>query len=1421
MIGILLGSPLQVVAQAVDGLSNIQFSLIDLPEGPLGNHVQEIVQDTYGFMWFASQNGLHRWDGYRYTSYFNDPDDSTSIATNYIECLYVAEDGSLYVGLWGHGLDRFQYETGTFEHIAFTQEEEAPDSPSRYVAALDEDQHGNLWIGTHGGAYRLHLSSGVVKHYEHRSNAPNSLSNNRCRAVLVDREGTVWLGTGFPWEFGQEGGLNRYRPETDDFEVYRHRAGAPLSLYQDKVTELFEDSRGNLWVGTTGNGLHIMNRKAGTFRRMPHLVAGPSPDELVTDTRINSTHVRYVFEDRQNNLWIGSVEGGIQYYNPTTGYLREFQFEPKPFSLPENFAWTMCQSQDGTIWGSTTGVNAKSFQVLHTGFTFSPLSTARARILSFEEGANGTIWIGTDQQGLLQFDPVSGEQVALSPNSIHTVRHFPENGPDQASLNDVQELLNGIELLKTDSLGYLWLSKPSLRGILRLHPQRGELQVYRHDPSDIHSLGSGRITDLFIDDLQKLWITTSHGELNQFDYNRGQFNRYAYAPPPSAPGDADYTALITQYNTSSKNLWVATSGSTADGPPFRLQLFDWSINTFIPFKLGYTEEPRVQIGSIKGFSIDKEGHLWLTAECLDNPDQFDVHQLEIDFKGSYRHLDVHSIEDAAYLNLFFDNQDRLWLMVQDRLWMISEKNHQGDGSFESWTAYAELEAMVVNAPLEPQTLFEDSRGYLYLGGLGGFLQIAPNGLESSNKEAPPSVLINDFRLLIPWQDTASFQPEFNPLILQQLVLQYNENAFTISFAALAFQQPEMNQHQFLLEGYDDQWRTAGLEPMATYVKVPPGYYTFRVRAARGNGEWGPETTLKIRVKPPLWKTWWAFTLYGLTLLGLLYGGYRIQLRRKLDQAEAARLKELDLLKTRLYTNITHEFRTPITVILGMVHQVRQEPQRWFDDGMQLIERNGNRLLGLVNQLLDLSKLESGKFSLHLEQGDLVSYLKYLVESVHSFGESQQVQVHFHSEVEEVVMDYDAERLQQLLTNLLSNAIKFTDPGGHVYVSVRREEEDQLLIQVRDTGQGIPETELPHIFDRFHQVDASSKRQADGTGIGLALVQELVRVMEGSISVQSKMGQGSTFSIRLPIRNEAPTMLDPQFSLHQRQLLGTGAPPTASTPVAALTPVATGSAGRPTVLVIEDNPDVVAYLAACLEDQYQMEVAADGQEGVDLATDRIPDLIITDVMMPHKDGFEVCRALKIDERTSHIPIVMLTAKADLESKLQGIEEGADVYLAKPFHKEELLLRLRKLLELRLSLQQHYLKAAGLTDGAVVIKELPQPETTEDRFVRKAKEIVEAHLDDYDFTVEDFCQELNLSPSQVHRKLYALTGYSSQKFIRYIRLNKAKALLRTTDLTITAVALETGFSDSNYFGRVFRKEMGVPPSEWRKRMATETR
>ncbi|MEM8889227.1 MAG: hybrid sensor histidine kinase/response regulator transcription factor, partial [Bacteroidota bacterium] len=653
-------------------------------------------------------------------------------------------------------------------------------------------------------------------------------------------------------------------------------------------------------------------------------------------------------------------------------------------------------------------------------------------------------------------------------------------------------------------------------------------------------------------------------------------------------------------------------------------------------------------------------------------------------------------------------------------------------------------------------------------------------------------------------------------------LKYDDNELRFRYAAPFLKDPEKNSYQVFLEGFDKNWSTWTYESQKDYTNIPEGKYTFRVRARDYAGRLADESRLSFRIEAPWYRSPWICASYllllGLLIRGLLSWRFRHlesrnnrleeivdirtqELQKQKDQVESQKekLKELDELKSQIFTNLSHEFRTPLTVILGMANQIRQSPDKWLDKGVHMIERNGSSLLNLINQLLDLQKLSAGKLRPQYIQGNIIQYIQYVFESFQSLALLKEQQLHFLSSESCYVMDYDPDKLLHIISNLLSNAIKFTPDKGNIYLQLdvhQEQEREMLRIRVKDTGKGIAQENLPFIFDRFYQVE--EKGSAQSTGIGLALTYQLIKLLHGDIKVSSKLGKGSNFEVLLPISRKAELKGFSESALSISPYKQVEGEEEISCP---------NAGGRASLLIVEDNADLMQYLLSCLEGKYKLYVARDGQEGIDLALKHVPDLVISDVIMPNKNGYEFCAELKTDPRISHIPVVLLTARFDEQSRIEGFKHGADAYLAKPFNPEELSIRLEQLLKIRRELQKRYQEPGWL--GARDVLEPNQ----EDEFIQQLKRVIEEHLDEEDFKVVDLCREMGLSRTQLHQKIKALTGRPTSHFVRSIRLHKARNLLQTANLNISEIAYSVGFSDPRYFSRTYTEEFGETPSSTR--------
>ncbi|MBV6442332.1 MAG: hybrid sensor histidine kinase/response regulator [Haliscomenobacteraceae bacterium CHB4] len=1311
-------------------------------------YIFKIEEDNNGFVWLATNRGLFCFDG----AFFR----------------------------------KVRYAKTTFSAI---------DEGQISDIFLDREKE-ELWLATHAGASRLDLKTETFADYILWEKGQPDKAGGICKSVFKDRRGDVWFGVmGF--------GLVKLDTALHYFPMPPD-AGHGLIRDYPTIYQIDQDAAKDsiLWLAFN-LGLARFNTATGEYT---------FPARRPPDGTLVSLNFTALFPTK-DKVYLGSTwrDGGTV-YDISKRTFRPLDYKnPHWANLPMKLGVFQPRSPT-TIWGATddgiVAIDTRNDSV--TDFFPSRFNTgSESKNLL---GAPGHLWLGCTE-GLLLYDfrryTVENHYFVPdadgSPDILHCVLEKEEKNrfwlgfTFSKFIYDYDRASRRFEAIPRHPKSRRWAPA----NLMRLNDGR----LLAAGDGGIFEVRGGRLVhlplleDLFAAKMQLgfcvqdregyLWVNSRFDGFYKVDVKTGQYRdclkgRYLNGTPLA-------------FCDSRGNFWLSGRGFSVYYPQ-KDSLFR------VPYRPG---EP-MTADFPRDFEEDDEGNIWLSDIRVGGLMMVDPEHPE---NGVIRRFEAQngSLSNKMWA-LKKDRRGRIWAVTQAGLQMFDPQK----GTFRLFGEAVGLQVMNeeigdgFNLSLSCLELL--TTGEMLLGYRHGFAIFHPDSL-TENRELPKPYLIS-----VKANEQALFEGNSFGLA-SPLRLEHDQNVVEFEFSGIAFFEPKKIVYRYRLKGYEENWAETDRR-YVRYTQLPPGRYSFQLLALNSDGHYA-ELPLEWRfqVLPPWWRTWWAYVLYFSLTVAALRAAYnwrkrRWQLKAQLDleHREAERLKELDAVKTRLYTNITHEFRTPLTVILGMARQVLDNPKEHFRYGLDMIIRNGQNLLNLVNQMLDLSKLESGKLSLHPQQGDVVNFLKYLAESFHSLAKSKNVRIHFLNDIETLTMDFDAERLQQVVSNLLSNAIKFTPEGGQVYFSLSSDSNSgkggsnqTLVIKVKDTGVGIPEEHLANIFDRFYQVGDSHTRHGEGTGIGLALVKELVKLMDGGISVHSTAGKGTEFTVTLPVLQTAEMKLDNGNEWQWK-----------SGEVEVVSPASyianQASAEKPLVLIAEDNADVVAYLASCLSGDYRLAIAKDGRECETMAFDIIPDLIVTDVMMPRKDGFEVCEVLKKDERTSHIPIIMLTAKADADSKLKGLGHGADAYLMKPFHKEELMIRIRKLLELRQQLQQHYLALAGLREGSDPQNDVPACDV-EHAFVQKVRAVVEAHLDDYSFTVEILCKEVCLSHPQLHRKLSALTGISANKFIRSVRLNKAKSLLLNPELSITAVAFYSGFSDPGYFSKIFKQEFGLTPLKWR--------
>jgi signal transduction histidine kinase/DNA-binding response OmpR family regulator/ligand-binding sensor domain-containing protein len=1329
------------------------YQTISTAQGLSQGMVFDILQDQEGFIWVATKNGLNRYDGYSFKVFSTDPYEPKSLSSNTILKLF-------------------------------------------------EDSKGRIWVGTQDAGLSVYdKRSGKFVRITNKISDPTSLSGNTIRLMDELRDGRMLVAA-------DGAGLNIVDlPATENAKPHITRLVLPEDVI---VFGLGKDKDQQMWVGGMDRSVYRFDPARNSFIKMEngqllHTGILTRDGSVVINRNVYLSDGKTILSPLFDTARYGAGNIVLREWKPLTdNYYGECgsydisRLEPgKPLQwdlkLEEHtpIAYPFILDRSGILWSGSAGYGLRKYNVATSKFKTLLAGTSVRWIVP---DAAGNIFAGNYQH---EWFKLKGDSAYKKP--------FPSRQPFD-ELDNFVISRTGDYWFRTEKKGFLHYTRS------------GELTEYlfltRH-------VGAGEKQLIVEDSKGRIWFPGRGGRLAFIDPVSKRIDSFsintnnARAVPPMA-------IITALYDDGLGTYWIGTQEG------------------FVSVTLNKNNQPD-QIKWYYNNSNNRNSLNYNHVACFMNdpskPDQYIWISTKggglnrLDKKtGNFFHLTTkRGMPDDVVYGTLPDNDGNVWGSTNNGLFCLMA-NKTGDSTNWSFRNFTKAYGLQDNE-FNTGSYAKLKNGNLAFAGVNGLNVFDPKEVLSSGFS--PNVFITGI-LVNNLPVTAGDESGVLQNTIEQtksISLNHQQDILTLEFSSLDYTTPSQNKYRYQLVGLDQDWVESGTRQTATYLHLPPGKYTFKVQGSNSQGIWSDKIhELSVRILPPWWLSWWAYLAYAILLMLGIRAYFRFSVNRaklkaqlNFEKLEGKRVKELDTAKTQLYTNITHEFRTPLTVIIGMAQQVIKKPEEQFDSRMNMIVRNGQSLLNLVNEMLDLSKLETGKMQLQLANGDIINFLRYIVESFHSFGEGEQKQSHFLTDIDALYVAYDPEKTRQIIVNLLSNALKFTPEKGNIYINVSKTEsstnpdEVTLIIKVKDTGIGIPEDQLLHIFDRFYQLDNSHTRKAEGTGIGLALTKELVKLMNGEIAAKSPpagTNKGTEFTVTLPLaKSEAEVMTIEELIAEKKQM---PVPPVNGKQAIEINNTAE-NAQRPMILLVEDNPDVVAYTASCLPD-YRLAVGTDGKEGIAIATEIIPDLIITDVMMPFVDGFELCRRLRKDERTSHIPIIMLTAKADLASKIEGLEQGADVYLEKPFQQEELQVRIKKLLELRQTLQAYYLKKAGIGTTAIESETvepavLPQEIKQEDAFVIKVRKAIEDNLTNTDFTVEQLCKLIFMSHSQLHRKLDALTGYSPNRFIRIVRLNKAKELLKGTTDSIASIALDCGYSDPGYFARVFKQDTGSSPQDWR--------
>ncbi|GAB3493256.1 hybrid sensor histidine kinase/response regulator transcription factor [Spirosoma knui] len=1268
--------------------------------------------------------------------------------------------------------------------------------------------------------------------------------------IVQDRQGFIWVAS--------RDGLCRYDGRT--FRIFRPSPTGKPSLSYPGLIRLMLDHRGMIWIVSERGDLDRFDPRTETFTNVSQL---PAYKNVFKQPGT-------VWRDRRDRLWIAFVDQGVGLYDIQTGRCQLFRHQKdQHHTLPDDAGIGITEDNQGRCWVATRS-GLSYFDDVQKRFMTPTFPVPHDSLNGLYRTPDGQFLIGTSQH-LVRLNPLTGQtQPYPLPRLKHIWNQMQFATDSKGIIYFLREGLlyrythqQGLQLLSSPSTispmehgRSLWVDRSDVLWVgtngagiqtydLAVNPfQTAPYQVSFHVDLLRHWLGvrqplassfvantNGYDFRYTVDQQHGLWFNVARPPIQRLDLVSGRVT--AVPMPASAQGATPYPmatdpagqvwvahdSLAWQYQPATKQwipfvhklrlpqvplqlvvddqaLWMAVLGKglfridrrTGVHRPFTHVATDptsISSNTIFCLSADPTDPNRLWIGTFGGglCAFDKR-----TGQCQ-------------------RITEADGLPNNVIYSVIPDGQGYLWMGTNKGLVRMHRKTHQ-------MHTYTREDGLLAEEFNRFHFLYVPARGpaaeQIVMGGLEGITAFSPRQVRD-DRFAPAvevtQIQVNNQPLSLSSPADTAATPFLPVQVLRELTLPHDQNYLTVQFAVAQYNKPEKNRFRYQLEGLTDQWVESN-QPQAIYTNLSPGHYVLKLNASNTSGQWSSHVrTLSVIIKPPYWATWWAYGLYGLVIFGVFYGVFRsyisrLRLQQELtlqqqnlafQERETQQLRVVDEMKTRFFSNVTHEFRTPLTLILGPAQQLKQKYAD-SDDGRKLgvIERNAYQLLELINQLLDLSKLEANAMPVQQSVGNVGEFVETIVRSFGEQAEQLRITVRYESQLTGDFL-FDQAKLERIVYNLVSNAIKFSRAGDRVIVTVQEATDGFVQLKVTDTGIGIAPKQLPLIFDRFYQADDSPTRSQEGTGIGLALVKELVEVQGGTVEVQSEPGVGTTFTVRFPCQSafHEPIVLTALADTQESSLLHASPP----------------STGTPLILLVEDNDDLAEFISQSLPASYRVERASDGAQGFQRATEHMPDLVLSDVLMPVMDGYTLCEKLKTDPRTSHIPVVLLTAKSTLSSRVNGLKLGADDYITKPFHVDELRLRIQNLLENRRRLREWVGQSLAEPDTVLSDAELAQS----DPFLTQFYTILNEHLDDSAFGINELVREMGMSRASLYRKLEAVSGLSANELIQNYRLKRSAEYLRQGQ-PITATAYLVGFSSPSYFSQCFRKLYQLTPSEF---------
>jgi signal transduction histidine kinase/ligand-binding sensor domain-containing protein/DNA-binding response OmpR family regulator len=1368
---ILIGLAFIIVAFSLSGQMNtLQFKHYTVEDGLSQSWVQCILQDSLGFMWFGTDDGLNRFDGYKFRVYKHNPKDKNSLRNNSVNSIIQDSYNRLWVGT-GLGLckydmerDRFIYdnrwpcqqvtcqiykdnkiyiattlglyvldpETGNCNHVridgnSLLEEEN--------INSIVFDQNNNLWVGTLNGLFVISNDEKKLVHITQKFLPGKDIPSGEITSLYVDRNNRLWVGT-------MDEGLFLLLTDKDlknvTFKRYRFSDNDKNGISKGSILTIYADKKNKLWIGVENSGLNILDLNSN--------FANPVFQHYIYDQRdaksIASNSLYSFYEDFQGNMWIGTYGGGISFYTGIEENFKHFKHITNIDNSLINNNVNVFQEFDGDIWVGTEGGLSRFDRTSNTFKNYvhktgNPGSLSANSVWAIEPVSSSELWIGTWSGGVNVF------------NVNH--RSFSKISGDNIPGENIFSIYK-------DSKGEIWIGTMGA-GLSLYDPATGKYTTYRTNLNNPGSIGNDWIRNIIETRRGELWLSTTES-VEIFDRENEKFIHFF-------PNINDTTSLSGRgayviFEDSRSNLWFGTQTG--------LNYFKREDSTFSY----YQENNGLPNNSVKGILEDDHGNLWLSTN-----------------KG------ISKMKRGIYLPEVpeFENFD-----VTDGL--------QGD-------------------EFNRRAAFKDEKGWMYFGGTNGFNVFHPDSIVR-NDYIPP-VVLTGFSV---FNKPVDFNVKDSPLkkhisLAGEVVLKYNQSVFSFEFSALNYVHTEKNRYKYKLEGFDKDWNMIGTQRQATYTNLKPGNYVFVVEASNNDGVWN-ETgrSIKIKILPPWYRTNLAYVSYAIILLLMIMVFRHLVLMRvrlkheiELKQIEKDKLDEVHQLKSRFFTNISHEFRTPLSLIISPLHKIISHHD--FSDELKyqfgVILNNARRMLRLINQFLDISKMEAGYLKMKVHEGDLAKYIRTIAEMFMYQAEEKSIVFEIALSHDSYNAWFDSDKIEKILYNFISNAIKFTPEGGRIWLQVKFNPSDStdaefpgyVECRIKDNGIGIKKEDQEKIYDRFYQANDSKSASQSSTGIGLSLAAGLIEKYGGTLKIDSEYGKGAEFYFRLPVTkdkfNEASLVVKSEEEYMGR--IKSEYQDTEESTNQDIRFTTTGyTAKSQSLLIVEDNDELRNYIKSHFKNIYKIVEASEGKSGYNMALENNPDIIISDIMMPEMDGIELTKLLKTDETTSHIPVILLTAKTSDETHVESLETGADAFLTKPFNITVLEARIKNLLEGRKKLKKLFSQSIQIEPTEISVT------SVDAAFIQKAITLVEKNISDTEFNVYNLSKEMGVSRALLHRKLVALTDLPPSGFIKAMRLKRGAYLLVEGQKTVSEVIYEVGIKSRSYFTKSFKEMFGMSPTEY---------